>query len=290
MQTTKPLSPALSLRNDSRIQANYGFSFPATSATKVLPMKRDTFKARFGALRLPALDDALKLPERVLKFVVVDAFKFSDPRTRNFPALDIPKFPILKENTVNGITLGYMGPNSEPIPMLEDELPLQTIPKGIQIVEWPVFKIAPKDIPLQTSGMHGCSAFEINSPNDSHYLMHYNLTSLNALQEHFNKDVPWLRDEKTELSLIPGTHPTTSDSVNAILHALYLIKPDLVRKVKFRHFPKEAAAYGPSHEVNNPVSVVSYQGKLFCHPVRAKQPIFGPGGDSIRPYITPMSY
>ena len=177
------------------------------------------------------------------------------------------------------------------MPML-DTLGTTAIPKGIKIIKWPVYAIAPQTTPLQTNGMCYCCAFRINGTHDRHYLLHLvQNTAVTNIQKHLLEDVPWaLDDENTAFDLVPGVDPQTIMSVTALLKALHRIKPALVEKVRFRHFPDESAALGRVVKLHNPRTVVSYQGELFCHPAQSPTPQFLPGGHSIRKSIKPITY
>jgi hypothetical protein len=203
----------------------------------------------------------------------------------------------LKQNNVDGITLGYIGPDSKPIPMsnrLVNKLFMKT--KGIKITQWPVFAMGPRSLPLQTYGMCNCAALSIDGSN-AHYLMHLNPGPYEEdLIKHFKEDIPFdLKDKEIKIRIIPGTSDGTDTSVRTILDALKGIHPDLPKKVQFIHFPDDATKYGPNHGIRNPVSIVSVFGQLFCHPLdnnnlsNEERPHFEPGGKSIRPHIVPIA-
>jgi hypothetical protein len=203
-----------------------------------------------------------------------------------------PKIPFVEPQLEpyigGGIKLGYVGPNSQPLPML-DEQTAQSMPSGIKLTQWPTFEVAAQNKPLQTSGMCPCCAFRVKGPTGQHYLMHLDYQRLvSDIQKHLVEDIPWtLDDEKTELDLVPGIEQRTCDTASRLLVALHNIKPALAEKVRFRHFPDESASLGPNINIHNPRSVVSYQGGLFCYSRKSPHPVFTSGGSPIRKHIPP---
>lgn len=107
---------------------------------------------------------------------------------------------------------------------------------------------------------------------------------------HLKEDIPWdLSHPETTLEIIPGTEVYDCDNfystVGKIIRVLRLINPNLIDKVKFRHFPDESSTLGPSQGIDNPRSVVSYLGQIVCHPVKIFTEKFKPGGGPCRPNL-----
>jgi len=200
-------------------------------------------------------------------------------------------YPELQPRVVSGMNLGYVGPKSTPIPLSTDVFNKAAVPSGIRIDEWPVFAIAPKTVPLQTSGMCRCSALRIDGPGEAHYLMHLNPDNdVQTIKEHLSRDIPWnLKDKRTIIEIIPGTDSETNSTTSNILAALYAINPKLATKVRFRHFPDSAAQYGANSGLDNPRTIVSYRGQLLCHSIQEAHPTFTSGGQPISEVAQPIN-
>lgn len=192
-------------------------------------------------------------------------------------------------NSVEGITLGYLGPNSRPLSLLK-----KIKDPGLKICMWPAYEIVPNHVPLRTSGMVCCCAFIIQTPT-KHYMLHLNPISRYSdegeLTKHLREVFCELTNKSIKLSIIPGCCNSTQETVNTLLNSLAKVDIELLDKVKFYHFPKNAINYvEPTEDIDNPLAVVSYNGKLFYTDNESTDNFFKEGGKSISPNISPIDY